>query len=112
MSRPTQKEALKSLAPTVSYTSQPNGDGTFTILKWDLHSVGVAQPTTEEINTELTRLQTEYDGLAYARARELAYPITKEFIEAYTEKEIGGDSTKWDAYVIKYNKVRTDNPKS
>ena len=28
-----------------------------------------------------------------------------------TEKEIGGDSTRWDAYVIAYNKVRTDNPK-
>jgi UDP-galactopyranose mutase len=47
----------------------------------------------------------------YARAREIAYPVTKEFIEAYTEKEIDGDSTKWDAYVIKRNKVRTDNPK-
>jgi hypothetical protein len=34
-----------------------------------------------------------------------------EFIEAYTEKEIGGDTTKWDEYVVKYNKVRTDNPK-
>jgi hypothetical protein len=32
-------------------------------------------------------------------------------MEAYTEKEIGGDSTKWDAYVVKYNQVRTDNPK-
>tara|TARA_R100000656_G_C3934343_1_gene125514 strand:+ start:120 stop:458 length:339 start_codon:yes stop_codon:yes gene_type:complete len=111
MFRPTQKEALRSLAPTVSYTSQPNGDGTFTILQWDLHSVGVAQPTTEEINTELTRLQTEYDAQDYARAREISYPATKEFIEAYAEKEIGGDSTKWDAYVVKYNKVRSDNPK-
>jgi len=32
-------------------------------------------------------------------------------MEAYTEKEIGSSSTKWDAYVEKYNKVRTDNPK-
>ena len=31
--------------------------------------------------------------------------------EAYTEKEIGGDSTKWDAYKTAYNKVRSDNPK-
>ena len=35
-----------------------------------------------------------------------------EFAEAYCEKEIGGDSTKWDAYKTKYNKVRSDNPKS
>ncbi len=32
-------------------------------------------------------------------------------MEAYTEKEIGGDNTKWDAYKAAYNKVRTDNPK-
>jgi len=28
-----------------------------------------------------------------------------------TLKEIGGSSGKWDAYVINYNKVRSDNPK-
>ena len=67
--------------------------------------------SNEDILAKQTELQTEYDALAYARARELSYPITKEFIEAYTEKEIGGDDTKWNEYVTKYNKVRTDNPK-
>ena len=43
--------------------------------------------------------------------RRSEYPSTSEFLEAYTEKEIGGNSTKWDAYVINYNKVRTENPK-
>ena len=43
--------------------------------------------------------------------REKAYPPFKEFAEAYCEKEIGGSSTKWNAYVTKYNKVRSDNPK-
>ena len=33
----------------------------------------------------------------------MAYPSLSEFVEAYTEKEIGEDSTKWDAYVTKYN---------
>ena len=70
-----------------------------------------AQPTEEEITAEQERLQAEYDGLAYARARASAYPSLSEFVEAYTEKEIGEDSTKWDAYVVKYNQVRTDNPK-
>ena len=56
-------------------------------------------------------LIAEYDALDYARTRQTAYPATKDFMEAYTEKEIGGDSTKWDAYVINYNKVRTENPK-
>jgi len=69
------------------------------------------QPTDEEIAAKKIELQTEYDNNAYARARAIAYPSVTEFMEAYTEKEIGGDSTKWDAYVVNYNKVRTDNPK-
>ena len=61
---------------------------------------------------DITAKATELENAeSYKFARAFAYPSTKEFIEAYTEKEIGGDSTKWDAYVVKYNKVRTDNPK-
>ena len=48
---------------------------------------------------------------AYKMNRRKDYPSVDDFMEAYTEKEIGSDSTKWDAYVIAYNKVRTDNPK-
>lgn len=60
-------------------------------------------------NERARQLDVEANGYKIARA--LAYPSEKEFIEAYTEKEIGGDTTKWDAYVVKYNQVRTDNPK-
>ena len=68
-------------------------------------------PTEEELNSQVTQLQADYDALAYARKREHEYPSLNEFAEAYTEKEFGGDSTKMDAYKIKYNKVRSDNPK-
>ena len=67
--------------------------------------------TVAQIQTKQAELQTAYDAKAYARTRATAYPADADFKEAYTEKEIGGDSTKWDAYVIAYNKVRTDNPK-
>ena len=70
-----------------------------------------AQPTQEELETAWTQIQTAHDAQAYARTRATAYPADADFKEAYTEKEIGGDSTKWDAYVTAYNKVRTDNPK-
>ena len=72
---------------------------------------GTSEISKADIKTKIDELQVEYDALAYARAREIAYPVTKEFIEAYTEKEIGDDTTKWDAYVVKYNKVRSDNSK-
>ena len=62
----------------------------------------------DDITAKITELE---NANQYKHARAFAYPSTKEFIEAYTEKEIGGDSTKWDAYVVKYNKARTDNPK-
>jgi len=67
--------------------------------------------TNADILAKQTELQTAFDAQAYARTRADAYPSVHDFMEAYTEKEIGSDSTKWDAYVIAYNKVRTDNPK-
>ena len=72
---------------------------------------GTAEISKEDIKIKMAELQVDYDALAYARKREVAYPSTKDFMEAYTEKEIGGSSGKWDAYVINYNKVRSDNPK-
>jgi len=61
---------------------------------------------------DVTAKATELENAeSYKMARAFAYPSIREFIEAYTEKEIGEDTTKWDAYVVKYNQVRTDNPK-
>ena len=67
--------------------------------------------TVSQIQTKQTELQTAYDAKAYARTRADAYPTIADFLEAYTEKEIDGNSTKWDVYVTARNKVRTDNPK-
>ena len=96
-------EAILSLEPNAEFVLK--GDE----LTWI--SEDIDEPTEEEITAEQERLQAEYDANNYARARALAYPSLFEFAEAYTEKEIGEDSTKWDAYVVKYNQVRTDNPK-
>tara|TARA_R110000744_G_scaffold41903_1_gene94996 strand:+ start:741 stop:1055 length:315 start_codon:yes stop_codon:yes gene_type:complete len=68
--------------------------------------------TNEQILAKQTELQTAYDNNKYQRDREVQYPSLKEFAEAYTEKEINGNDTKWIEYKTKYNKVRTDNPKS
>ena len=62
----------------------------------------------DDVTAKVTELENANN---YKFARRLAYPSLLEFIEAYTEKEIGGDTTKWDDYVVKYNQVREDNPK-
>ena len=118
--------AIRNLKPDAQYefsVKPPETEEEFnTLVKWvtggderEMSIYAESNPHAELawilVKAEMDRLQAEYDALDYARARELAYPITKEFIEAYTEKEIGDDSTKWDAYVINYNKVRTENPK-
>jgi len=58
-----------------------------------------------------TDVEAWTDPDAYKIKRQTEYPSVQDFMEAYTEKEIGGNSTKWDAYKTAYNKVRTDNPK-
>ena len=95
--------------PGTDYVLQDDSDGNGPfIAKW---LSGDAQPTVSAIEAAEATWQTNYDAQAYARTRATAYPSVADFMEAYTEKEIGSDSTRWDAYVIAYNKVRTDNPK-
>ena len=72
---------------------------------------GTTPISKADIEAKMAELQADYDSQEYARNRAAAYPSLQEFAEAYCEKEIGADTTKWDEYVVKYNKVRMDNPK-
>jgi len=96
-------EAIISLNPEAEATQMADGS-----LVWHKNPTNI---TDEQITTKQAELQTDYDNKAYARKRAIEYPSVQDFMEAYTEKEIGSNNTKWDAYVTKYNKVRTDNPK-
>ena len=96
-----------NIDPAGDFRLQDDGAGTY-IKEW---KSGSPQPTESEIETAHAEWQAEFDAKAYSRTRETAYPPIQDFMEAYTEKEIGSVSTKWDAYVTAYNKVRTDNPK-
>tara|TARA_R110000744_G_scaffold103234_1_gene198030 strand:+ start:323 stop:640 length:318 start_codon:yes stop_codon:yes gene_type:complete len=82
------------------------------IAKITWHDGNPTDITTEQIQAEQVTLQAAYDALDYARLRADSYPSLSEFVEAYTEREIGNDSAKWNAYVISYNAVRSDNPKA
>ncbi len=101
-----KSDALTKLKPNAEWVWR--GDD-YNDLEW--LDKNQTKPTEQEILDKQTELQTDYDNQEYARNRSAAYPSLQEFAEAYCEKEIGGDSTKWDAYVVNYNKVRSDNPK-
>ena len=86
---------------------QDDGQGAY-IKEWN---VVEAQPTDEQLNALESQGNSVETLNTVSSKRKTSYPNWHEFAEAYTEKEIGGSSVKWDAYVINYNKVRSDNPK-
>ena len=98
-------EAIKSLNENAEVAIHNEDIDT---IEWHNGTTPIAK---EDILAKKAELQTAYDNNAYARKRAIEYPSVQDFMEAYTEKEIGGSSTKWDAYKTAYNKVRTDNPK-
>ena len=77
MNRPNKNDAISNLVSGVAWSM--NGEE---ISHWDINNVGIAQPTDEAINTELTRLQTEYDAKDYARKRKAEYPSIQDLVVA------------------------------
>ena len=65
----------------------------------------------DQAKIDLGNSKWEEQQFGYIAARQEAYPSIVDFVEAYTENEIGGDDTKWKAYKTAYNKARSDNPK-
>ena len=107
INRPSKIQAIMALKVGSQVTV--TGDEADGVVEW--HDGNPENITEEQIAAKLIELRAEYDGFDYARVRAEAYPKLSEFAEAYTEKEINGDDTKWNEYVTKYNQVRTNNPK-
>lgn len=59
-------QAIQSLRPNAEFSMKGN-----TII-W--HDTNQTQPTDTEIETEITRLKTEYNNALYARNRKEEYP--------------------------------------
>ncbi len=74
-------QALLNLAPGAEWVC----DGT-KITRW--MSPEVTQPTQEEIDTEVARLQAEHDSKEYARLRQAEYPSIEECIHAILDDDL------------------------
>ena len=72
-------DALQSLKPNAEWILR--GD----TLEW-LDAVQT-KPTQSEIDTEVVRLQAEYDALDYARKRKAEYPSIEELVVALYDTE-------------------------
>ena len=77
-------------------------------MSWDgdiTYHDGQTPPTEEEINTELSRIQAEYDAQEYARNRAAEYPSIAELTVAlYDTDDKAAIETKRAAVKAKYPK--------
>ena len=64
-------------------------------------------PTELEINTEIARLQAEYDAKEYQRKRAAEYPPITDYLDAVVK----GDQAQIDAYIAACQAVKTKYPK-
>ena len=86
----TKENALSTLRPGAQWTTR--GD----VIEWP--DSEQTQPTEEEINAEISRLQAEHDAQEYARSRASAYaPIGDQLDMQYHDQQDG--TTTWTDHV-------------
>lgn len=96
--RPIKADAIYSLAPTAEWYTQAG------VLHWI--STDVEQPTEEQIQVELVRLQAEYDNKQYQRNRAAEYPSIGDQLDALWK---GGDAAT--EMLAKVQAVKNKYPK-
>jgi hypothetical protein len=98
-------KALVSLRPGAQWSL--DGD-TYDGLEWLDETQ--SKPTKKQVESEVARLQTEYNQQEYQRLRAPEYPDLKELADAlYWSSK--GDNTKLNEYYAKCEAVKTKYPK-
>jgi hypothetical protein len=90
--------AIQSLRPNAELVVRG------TDIEW--HDTTQTQPTDAEIQTEVTRLQAEYDSQAYARSRKQEYDKLPQFEMQFDDNRDG--TTTW---VDSINEIKSQFPK-
>ena len=98
-------DALLSLRPAAEWSLY--GDD-YTKLIW--HHTDTQPPTLEELNTEIARLQQDYDSKLYQRQRQPEYPPLQDLADAFYWQN-KGDSSKMQAYLAACEAVKQKYPK-
>ena len=92
-------DALESLIPGAKWTV---GNNNYSQLQWLDENKGC--PSKEQIETEIKRLQEEYEAKEYQRLREKEYP---SFADQFDLLYHGG----YDAWKVEIDKVKDKYPK-
>ena len=95
----TVKDAILSLVSNCAFSLENEK-----IINWISEH---QQPTEEEINAELIRLQTDYDSKEYQRLRAAEYPPLADQLDMQYHDALNGTTTWQDAV----NAVKAKYPK-
>ena len=95
-------KALLSLRPNAQWDL--NGDDYSGIVWKDEIQT---QPTLEEINAEVARLEAEYNATEYQRLRAKEYPDFKDYLDGIVK----GDQAQIQAYIDACQAVKVKYPK-
>ena len=72
------QEAVLSLYPEAQFGG-PANDGGYDDIRWNVKPDGI---TKEKVQTEIARLQAEYDAQEYARNRQAEFPSIQDLVVA------------------------------
>ena len=95
-------DAIKNLAPGAKFGIYDND-----LARIDWQDESISQPSDADIETELVRLQTEYNAQEYARKRQAEYPSMGDQLDMIYKDMKNGTSTHADAVEV----VKTKYPK-
>ena len=94
-------DAICSLSPKAQWVCHEND-----INRIEWHDDSISQPSKSSIETEVIRLQTEYDANQYQRDRQ--YPSIGDQLDMQYHDQLNGTTTWKDSIA----KVKADNPKT
>ena len=77
------RKAMSSLSPNGRYSVNKRAG-----LTW--HTPEIPQPTDDEVEAEIVRLDAVYDSQAYARSRKLEYPHIRDQLDMIYHNGDGG----------------------
>jgi hypothetical protein len=97
------EKAIANLAPTASWYLSDNAG--YEGIEW--YSNDVPKPTKLEVETEIARLQAEYNSKVYARSRAAEYPPITDYIDGVVK----GDQAQIDKYIADCLAVKQKYPK-
>ena len=97
----TMADALVSINPEIKFTYRAEDYGRLKILSD--HS----KPTKEEIDSEIVKIQADYDSKQYQRDRSKSYPSLQDQLDMQYWDSVNG-TTSWKDAIAK---VKTDIPK-